>query len=70
MATRKSPYSNLLGEMAKANVSREDIAKALGKTYQTIHSKIVGDTDFTLKEMVKIQRLLDTDLTLDVLFKF
>lgn len=59
---------NLEGEMVKHEVTREDLCALLHITYQALHSKITGRTEFKCDEMFAIQRRLQTEKTLDELF--
>ena len=58
----------LEGEMVAKKVSREDLCKVLGLSYQSILSKITGKAEFKCDEMFKIKDTLHTDKTLDELF--
>lgn len=58
----------LEGEMVKHEVSREDLCDLLEISYQALHSKIIGKTQFKCDEMFAIQRKLQTEKTLDELF--
>ena len=45
-------FRNLLAEMARYNVSNEDLMKTLGfNSAKTLNNKLTGRTDFTRKEM-------------------
>lgn len=59
---------NLEAEMKRHEVSREDIAEALGITLVSVQKKITGKVEFKCDEMFKIKKRLNTDLTLDELF--
>lgn len=59
---------NLEAEMVRCEVDREELCKLLNISYQALHSKIVGKTEFKADEMFKIKKRLGTDLTLDKLF--
>lgn len=69
MARRTIPYPNLELEMTRTHTTREDIANKLQKSYQTVHSKIVGDTDWTLPEAKDVKQLLGSKMSLDELFE-
>ena len=64
----KSPYYNLKAEMAKKNVTIQDIAVCINKSYQTTHSKVTAKSDITITEGTAIKRLLKTDMPLETLF--
>ena len=59
----------LEGEMVAKQVTREELCKALHLSYQSIHAKITGTKEFKCDEMFKIKEVLNTDKSLDVLFK-
>lgn len=69
MAKRVMPYPNLELEMVRTRITREDVAHALGKSYQTVHAKMVGDIGFTLDEAFAVKNLLKTEMSLEELFK-
>lgn len=47
---------NLIAEMARADLSYKDLAKAINKDERSISNKISCRTEFTRKEMVEIKR--------------
>lgn len=59
---------NLIAEMKRREVSREDIASTLDISLNSVHKKITGQREFKCDEMFKLKKLLNTDLTLDELF--
>ena len=59
---------NLEGEMVAKHVSREDLCKVLGVSYQTILAKITGNVEFKCREMYAIKEALHSNKTLDELF--
>ena len=59
---------NLEGEMVAKKVSREDLCKVLGLSYQSVLAKITGSVEFKCKEMFAVKEALHTDKTLDELF--
>ena len=58
----------LEGEMVAKKVSREDLCKVLGLSYQSVLAKITGNVEFKCREMFLIKDALKTDKTLDELF--
>ena len=48
-------YRNLEAEIVRKNLNKEDIAKAINKTYNTLTLKIAGRYPFTYDEAVTIQ---------------
>jgi len=61
-------YKNLLAEMSRSGVSKEDIAKCLGLAGSTIWARFRGEPAFTVVEAVKIKNEFFPNLTLDYLF--
>ena len=59
---------NLEAEMKRHEVSREDIAEALGITLVSVQKKITGKVEFKCDEMFKIKERIGTNITLDELF--
>jgi transcriptional regulator with XRE-family HTH domain len=62
-------YKNLLAEMARAGLKKQDLAEALGVWKNTISDKFSGKSDWLLSEMIKVQDKLETENSLDYLFK-
>lgn len=64
---------NLLAELARAGYSNKAMAEKIGISEVPFGNKIKGKTDWTLREMVAIQKILNeeigTSYTLDYLFK-
>ena len=60
---------NLKAEMVRKGKTLEDLARATGRTVQTVSTKINGHYDFSLPEAVAIKRELGTDMDLEVLFE-
>lgn len=63
------PCLNLKGEMAKRNVSIENIANLLGIHRNSVANKINGKSAFSFEQSVKIQERLFPDLELKYLFR-
>ena len=61
--------ANLVAEMARNKITRYDIAKLLGNTYNTVSLKINGHYEFTVTEAQKIQKTYFPDLTMEYLFE-
>lgn len=68
-------YDNLRAEMSRNKVTGLKLASVLKITHASFYNKMHGKSDFTLKEIVGIQRYLKSvdpsrasDLTLDYLF--
>lgn len=66
-------FKNLHAEMARNNVSVDDIAKALHCTSQNVYAKFRGETQFSLLDLRIIQALLNGknngNYSIDYLFK-
>ena len=62
-------YGNLLAEMARANITQNEIAMLLNKTVSTVSTKINGKYPFTLDEAVKIKENLFNDKDISYLFE-
>ena len=62
-------YPNLRAELARRNLGLQEIADLLGLTTSSASKKIAGKQTMTLSEAFKIQKWLNTDITLDELFK-
>ena len=60
---------NLIAEMARADLSYKDLAKAINKDERSISNKISCRTEFTRKEMVEIKRNFFPNCSLDYLFE-
>lgn len=59
---------NLEAEMKRHDVSRKDIARILGVSYSTIHSRFNGTSQWLYEECVAIQKGLFPNAELDYLF--
>lgn len=60
-------FPNLMAEMARLNVSEEDVGRAIGKDKRTVHNKLIGATKLTLNEAIAIGKLFP-GCSLDYLF--
>lgn len=65
-------FSNLEAEIARIGMSPEKVGEAIGMSKQIIYNRLNGKTKWTLTEMLKIQRLINSKSnaknTLDYLF--
>lgn len=65
-------YNNLKKEMIDADLTRLDLSKLVGISYNSFRNKIDNKTDWNITEMVKIQEVLNsknkTNKTIDYLF--
>lgn len=62
-------YSNLEAEIVRNRISKEILAKAIGKTYTTFTLKLNGKYSFTYDEAIKIQETFFPDIEIKELFK-
>lgn len=66
-------FSNLEAELARANITRAEIAAKIGVSANTMSAKLSGRSEFDLEEMQAIKKTLETttesEFTLDYLFK-
>lgn len=61
-------FKNLRAEMAREGLSGNAIAKAIEITGRSYSNKMLGNTEFTRKEMFKMQELFFKGSTLEYLF--
>ena len=65
-------FDNLLAEIARIGMTVETVGEAIGMSRQIIYNRLNGKTKWTLSEMLKIQRLINSKgkakYTLDYLF--
>lgn len=61
-------YSNLRAEMARRNITGQEMAEKIGITNGTFSLKFNGKSEFTLDEALKIKNVLETDLSVEELF--
>ena len=59
---------NLEAEMKRKKISRLDIAKFLGVSYRTIHSRFNGDAQWEYSECVRIRDTFFPECSLEYLF--
>ena len=59
---------NLIGEMAKRNISINAIADTLGIHRNSVANKIYGKSDFTVEQAIKIHDRFFCDCDFKVLF--
>lgn len=62
-------YKNLKAEMARENVTNEEIANAIERNEKTFRNKLMGITSFTLSESMKIRDTFFPKLELEYLFE-
>lgn len=61
---------NLKAEMARAGIKKKDIAAAIGCGMTAANSKVEGKSEFTLKEIWLIKRLLFPGVDIEYLFAY
>lgn len=49
-------YNNLLAEIARKRLTKQDIREEIEVSQSTFYSKLNGDTSFTLDEAIKIYK--------------
>lgn len=62
-------FPNLLAEMARNNITQEELQIATGRNRSTISDKLNGKREFTLVEIKNIKDKLFPNLSLDYLFE-
>ena len=62
-------FSNLKAEMARHDVSIQDMAKSLGITRDTLGRKLSGKSQINLDEAFKIQKKFFPEVSMQCLFK-
>ena len=62
------PCNNLKGEMAKKNVTIEEIAECLNVHRNSVANKINGRSKFSISEAFKIQKNFFPELEVEYLF--
>jgi len=63
-------YKNLMAEMTRRDVTRHQLADALGITFNTVTNKISGRFEFTLAEARTIKCKFFPDIRFEELFEF
>ncbi len=62
------PCLNLKGEMAKKDITIEEVSKMLGIHRNSVANKLNGDSAFTIHEAFKIHDSFFPELSIDYLF--
>lgn len=62
-------FHNLEAEMARAGLSKKDLASCIGKTERALNNKMSGNTSFTWDEILAIKDTFFSDLDIDYLFE-
>jgi DNA-binding XRE family transcriptional regulator len=61
-------YSNLQGEITKANIKIAKLAIRIGVTEKTLRNKLNGKTEFSWPEVLQIRNIVAPQATLEELF--
>jgi len=61
-------YPELVGEMAKRQLTRTEVAKSIGISTRALYAKLSGETDFTLSEASAIRNQFFPDMSQESLF--
>lgn len=61
-------YRNLKGEMVKKNISTAKLAEMVGISERGMRNKISEKTEFTWREVCKIQKIVNENMSKDELF--
>ena len=63
-------YANLKAELARKGLTVKDLPDILGISKSACCKRLSGESDWKLREVKKLQKYLDVDLTIDELFKW
>lgn len=61
-------YRNLEAELARAGISKNQLAVKTGIPYSTLLKKLNGGSQFLFSEIVAIKEVLGVDMVLEILF--
>lgn len=61
-------YMNLKAEMTRYNIRIKDVASSVGITERALRNKLNGVTEFSWKQVCKIQKQFFPDISKDYLF--
>lgn len=61
-------YNNLDAEMARAKITRNTLAKCIGRTPSTLSLKLNGKAPLTLAECIEIKNAVNPECTVEYLF--
>lgn len=62
-------YGNLEAELKRRGITRGKLAKEMDLTPSTISLKLNGKSDISLKEAMRIKRIIGVDIPLEILFE-
>ena len=60
---------NLEAEIARRNLTKQEVASCIGISTRTLYDKIIGKTAFTIREATKLQKELFPECEMDYLFE-
>ena len=61
-------YKNLMEAIKDRNLGMRAVSGAIGCTPRSLYNKLMGRTDFTVKEAMKLQREMLMEYSLEYLF--
>lgn len=67
--TSLSAYPIIEAEIARRQIKKKDIAKAINITPRSLSIKLMGKSDFTLTEAFAIRESFFSDMTVEKLFE-
>lgn len=59
---------NLKAEMARANITASEIAKATGRSNRTVRDRLMGRTQFPIQDAIAVKEAFFPEMTLEYLF--
>ena len=63
-------FSNILAEMGRRQMSKQEMSKKLGMSVWTFDRKMKNETGFTVNEIFKMQEIFnDSNCTFEYLFE-
>jgi len=62
-------FPTLIGEMAKREITKTDVAKRLGVCSKTLYNKLNGRVPFTWPEVLLLRQAFFPDMSSDELFR-
>lgn len=68
MRVHERPHKNLRIEILKSGLSRDDLAELTGIPKNTFSHKIMGRSQFTVAEAIRLKKVLHSTLPLEELF--
>lgn len=59
---QKATQARVAAYCAVTGTTKDELARDLGMTRQTLHSKLTGETEFKLSEAVQLSKILGCDV--------